>query len=490
MKSLFLLLSILISFNSFAQNWSTQASGTIEKLESVFMINENEGWICGDAGVLLRTSNGGVNWTQVNITNQDLADIAFKDAVNGILIGDDGFIQRTTNGGATWSFVASGTGSNLAALSWSGNNIFISGRDGVGLVSTNDGASFSPAAMGTTARFRGAAAFGTKFWAVGENGIIRFSSNTGSLWQSQASSASNDLHDIQFLTTDIGFAGGSGSTIIYSSNGGQTWMNRSTGINSGINGIYFLNENTGWAASDAGIIYKTTNGGLNWINTNNNTVTKMNEAFFINEGKGWAVGDNGVIIHFFDASVPVELTSFTASVINKDVTIAWVTSTEVNNKGFELMRMDNKNEVWRQIGFVAGSGTTTEVKNYSFVDKNLEAGNYKYKLVQFDFDGTLNEKQVIEVDVNAVPDQLTLNQNYPNPFNPSTIINYQIPQDNFVTLKVYNLIGEEMITLVSSYQQKGNYSVRLVANKLSSGIYFYKLQHGSSTITKKMTLKK
>mgnify|MGYP006178922207 CR=1 FL=1 len=92
--------------------------------------------------------------------------------------------------------------------------------------------------------------------------------------------------------------------------------------------------------------------------------------------------------------------------------------------------------------------------------------------------------------MNLIPDQLTLTQNFPNPFNPSTVINYQIPADNFVTLKVYNLIGEELLTLVNSYQQKGSYTVKFEADKLSSGIYFYKIRYGNSAITKKMILKK
>ena len=130
----------------------------------------------------------------------------------------------------------------------------------------------------------------------------------------------------------------------------------------------------------------------------------------------------------YDNIVPVELTSFTASVLQneKAVQLNWTTATETNNSGFEILRgvypansrTQNDNE-WNTIGFVPGFGTTTEPKSYSFTDENVSTGIYKYRLKQIDFDGTFEYSNEIEVEVDFTPKEFVLYQNYPNPFNPT-----------------------------------------------------------------------
>ncbi|RPI61316.1 MAG: hypothetical protein EHM44_08880, partial [Ignavibacteriales bacterium] len=122
-------------------------------------------------------------------------------------------------------------------------------------------------------------------------------------------------------------------------------------------------------------------------------------------------------------TVPVELLSFTGSSIENTVTLNWITATETNNSGFEVQRLkDSKIEKiknWKSIGFINGQGTTTESKSYSFTDKDLTEGKYRYRLKQIDFDGSFEYSTVISVELD-LPTKFTLNQNYPNPFNPST----------------------------------------------------------------------
>jgi len=183
--------------------------------------------------------------------------------------------------------------------------------------------------------------------------------------------------------------------------------------------------------------------------------------------------------------VPVELTSFAASVHEGEVVLNWSTATETNNHGFEIQR--NLNGEFLSVGFVDGYGTTTEKQNYTFTDKNLEVGSYTYRLKQVDFDGTFEYSESVEIDVLA-PNVFSLQQNFPNPFNPGTRISYSIPASDFVTLKVYNALGSEVTTLVNEFQQSNNYSVIFNASNLSSGIYFYVLQAGTYSDSKKMIL--
>jgi hypothetical protein len=192
--------------------------------------------------------------------------------------------------------------------------------------------------------------------------------------------------------------------------------------------------------------------------------------------------------------VPVELVSFSESINGNAVNLNWSTSTETNNSGFSIERKQIyssqstvNNKEWNERGFITGHGTTTETQSYSFIDENLSGGKYVYRLKQIDFDGTFEYSKEVEVVVN-VPEKFELSQNYPNPFNPSTKIKYQIAASNPVRLKVYDILGNEVATLVNEIQSTGNYEVTFDASSLSSGTYFYKLQAGSFVETKKMML--
>jgi hypothetical protein len=125
---------------------------------------------------------------------------------------------------------------------------------------------------------------------------------------------------------------------------------------------------------------------------------------------------------------------------------------------------------------------------YSFTDKILNAGKYSYRLKQIDRDGKFSYSQTVEATVTGAPKEFLLAQNYPNPFNPSTVINYQLPVNSLVTLKVYDAIGREVITLVNEVKEAGYYSVTFEASRFSSGIYFARLQSSEKVQIKKMLL--
>jgi hypothetical protein len=187
--------------------------------------------------------------------------------------------------------------------------------------------------------------------------------------------------------------------------------------------------------------------------------------------------------------IPVELISFTAEVFNNDVNLSWQTATEKNNSGFEVERAMSEDQIqsWEAIGFVQGSGTTAEFHYYSFTNKNVKPGFYQYRLKQIDFEGSFTYSNIVEVEVEA-PNVFTLEQNYPNPFNPSTVINYQLPVNSMVTLKIYDILGNEIVTLVNEEKPAGSYEVEYDGTELPSGIYLYKLQTSNFIDTKKMIL--
>ncbi len=191
-------------------------------------------------------------------------------------------------------------------------------------------------------------------------------------------------------------------------------------------------------------------------------------------------------------TIPVELTSFTARANDGVVYLDWTTATEQNNQGFEVQR--STTDQFTTIGFVNGYGTTTEIRNYSFTDTDVQPGTYYYRLKQVDYDGTFEYLDVVQVDV-ATPVNFTLEQNYPNPFNPSTIITFSLAVDSKVSLKVFDVLGQEVTKLITTNMTAGLHEVNFDAVNLNSGVYFYRLDatgvDGTNfTSVKKMILTK
>ena len=186
--------------------------------------------------------------------------------------------------------------------------------------------------------------------------------------------------------------------------------------------------------------------------------------------------------------VPVELTNFKADVAANKVELRWLTATESNNSGFEVERKFEKGGAFQKVGFVNGNGTTTKANLYTYTDEVQATGNYYYRLKQVDFDGTFEYSNTIEVVVNAIPGEYTLAQNYPNPFNPATSITYNIPENGYVNLTVFNLLGEKVADLVNTMQTAGTHTVNFNASSLASGTYIYSLNVNGNSITKKMSL--
>jgi hypothetical protein len=190
-----------------------------------------------------------------------------------------------------------------------------------------------------------------------------------------------------------------------------------------------------------------------------------------------------------DNVTPVELISFTAAGEKNKINLYWTTSSELNNYGFEIeKRINGYDSEWITAGFIPGFGSTTNQHEYNFADELVKPGlKYFYRLKQIDFDGSVNYSS--EVMSSSLPVSFELFQNYPNPFNPSTVFNWLLPDPGFVTLKVINSLGEEVETLLQESQEAGMHSFTYNVNSYqTSGIYFYRLQFGEQTFTKKMML--
>jgi hypothetical protein len=198
----------------------------------------------------------------------------------------------------------------------------------------------------------------------------------------------------------------------------------------------------------------------------------------------WTIGNSG--------SLPVELTSFTAVLQGTSALLKWATATETNNSGFQIERSVEGSGVWAEVAFVNGAGTSSSPKTYSYEDKNLAPGAYIYRIKQIDNDGTFEYYTANMPKVDAgVSNTLQLGGNYPNPFNPTTNIQFSVPQDGYASLKVYNILGQEVATLFSGMAKTGHYiQTTFDASRLASGIYFARLQYSGKSLVQRMLLTK
>ncbi|HMS66460.1 MAG TPA: T9SS type A sorting domain-containing protein [Ignavibacteria bacterium] len=185
----------------------------------------------------------------------------------------------------------------------------------------------------------------------------------------------------------------------------------------------------------------------------------------------------------YQKPLPVEMSSFVSSVNNRNVTLNWSTSSELNNSGFEIERKTDGS--WSKVGFVQGLNAAA---SYTFTDNNLSSGSYGYRLKQLDFNGNFAYHELENNVFVGVPENFSLSQNYPNPFNPETKIDFAIPYSGNVTMKIYDMNGREVATLVNEFRAAGYYTENFNASNLSSGVYYYKLITGINTAVNKMVV--
>ena len=187
-------------------------------------------------------------------------------------------------------------------------------------------------------------------------------------------------------------------------------------------------------------------------------------------------------------AMPVQLFAFKGTLNNNEIDLHWQTATEVNNYGFEVQRSADKIS-WSDIGFVPGNGNSNSPKYYSFIDNSVPVGINFYRLKQEDTDGKFEYSNVLEFNC-VISTKVELSQNYPNPYNPVSTIEYSIPSNSMVSLKVYDILGREVATLVNEMQNAGKHSVNFNGSNLASGIYFYVLSTDKIVLSKKMNLLK
>ncbi len=480
-------------------------TATVQELREITFLNENVGYAVGGSatvadslGVILKTTNGGVNWNVLPFNPQFriYSHWWVDENIGYIGVRGPNGIWKTTDGGA--SFVNQTPGIGTATSIWyelefvDANTGFASGSSGSLVKTTNGGTVWTdqPDGMGTSIIYGMHVFDAQNLIIAGGSSLVYRSTDGGTTFTPlTAPSPSTTLYTVYFLDHNVGFVGGASGRAWKTTDGGFSWTPLTTGTTQAIIDFKFLNNDKGWMGGWTGTMLYTTDGGNSWTDAARFNSIGDVQYMTIANGLLWTCGEAGNILRgYADATVPVELISFNANVKGNTVQLNWQTSTETNNSGFDVERKISGQQ-FEKIGFVQGRGTTSELTNYSYVDDKTVDGIIIYRLKQIDFDGTSEYSNEVLVDVNTIY-EYALEQNYPNPFNPVTNINYTIASQSKVLLTIYNSIGEEVATLINEVKEPGRYTLSFDASVISSGVYFYKLQAGDFVSTRKLIVLK
>jgi photosystem II stability/assembly factor-like uncharacterized protein len=453
-------LGVILKTTDEGQNWNSQIIGALTLLVAVDFIDSTNGWIVGEFGTILKTTDAGINWVQqTSSTSEMLRDVNFIDTSLGWVIGSNGTILKTSNGGDDWISQSSLVSYDFMALSfWDKNHGIVVGNwnngsniEGVIYRTTNSGNSWITETIGVPSNLTDVTySDSNNAYVVGDR-ILKHTSNSGLSWNNQIYNSDHTLLGISFVDSITGWVVGANSLIINTLNGGNEWRLQNNNIPVQFLGnVKLLNKMNGYAISYYGEIYKTSNGGY----------TRNLELLTPTGGENWIAGSGEYII--------------------------W-TSNDVYTITLEYSTDNGKH--WNII-----SEGCQNTGSYQWTVPNIVSDSVLVRVTDSEYNllSNVNDHVFSITQPNDTNDdqELFLNyfisQNYPNPFNPSTTIEYQIPQSSFVTIKVYDALGKEVVTLANEEKPAGIHEVNFEPKNLTSGLYLYKISSDGFEQTRKM----
>jgi photosystem II stability/assembly factor-like uncharacterized protein len=447
MKRLLLLFAIsamifgLVGSLCMAQSpWTKQTSGTTQILRGLKVVSDKVVWASGMLGVVLRTVDGGATWqTKANPgATFDVYEIEALDSLTAWAFGTDDAtslgakIWKTTNGGTSWT------------EQYSNVNTF---GDGIRFFDSNNGIAIGDPEPATKSKFLVLTTTnGGTTWtqvagasippvdsAADEVGVTNGLELTGTIAWFVTYGNTDPIHPRVFKSTDKGLTWTASARIMVDDSYGFSMRDQNNGIMSNINSGSIARTTNGWATADSILLFNGTYGlrSVDWIPGTNSVVIV---------GGPTATGISGV---------------------SKDGGVTWTQRDVPAGVG----RLRFVQFLDPGTGWAVGNGGAI----LKWTDPPLTA---------------------VENEGTALPSSYALGQNYPNPFNPTTTIEYSVAKAGSVELKVYDLLGRELVTLVQGQHNPGTYAVQFDATHLSSGVYFYTMRAGDFVSTRSLILMK
>lgn len=533
---------------------SVPAIPSNNNLSSVNFSDVNTGYIAGggvisSGSIALRTTNGGSNWEFFNVgtlnpnIRYDIGggvytfnqNVAYSAGVNANII-------RTTNGGVTWeklfpesAFVYASA--YLTGISFIGNSGFICGAGGtvikiedttktflageflrnaydvrfsktdslIGWVAgggqrsnaggtvikypllektTNGGNTWIPQTLpSSNFILRGIEMLDNNtVWAVGELGSVMRTTNAGNNWEIVNIGAAEELREVKFKNLSTGFIGGNGK-IYRTVDGGSNWSAVTFSGGTQVNEMEILSNGNIVASVDGAYCQRSTNDGISWSASSLPNSNYDENIYFFNDNTGWVCGLIGNIAKTTNGGV--SWTAVTSGIFSSSLDGGIYFWDENNGAAFGLSGL-----VLRTT-----DGGTSWFKSYPFTSqpfRNAYFVNNNRGYLCTDLGGVIKYSDLITniVKINETPEDYELAQNYPNPFNNSTVIEFNLPRKDYVSLIIYDISGKEISHLVNNYLDAGSYKVTFASDNLASGIYFYAIQTELLRTSKTMILLK
>lgn len=455
--------SRILKTTNFGQNWTIQNAGISGYFTKVFFVDSLNGWLSGYAGKMLRTSDGGNNWIAISSgTINNLIFSSFSDANSGYICGS-GSILKTTNGGNNWVQQWSLNGDLVLSVNFVNNNTGYAFQPGRLYKTTNGGNNWNfLSEVKISSTFSISYTFYKMLFVNETTGII-----VGSVYRNLGSNSFRE------------------GSIYWTANGGLNWSYQSNYDILYYVDISFINENTGWIVGTSGGIIKTTDAGASWIGQPGPFTT-------INYQYVSAVDSNTVYITGYGNGLNTLLAKSTNGGFN------WTGSLVSTDKNIRYIDFINRNTGWASgekglLYATTNGGTdwfyqptpTNEHLYVNFLDEHTGWLVGNSGVILKTTSGIISGIKVIPA---VAPASHMLYQNYPNPFNPCTKIRFQLSEAGNVIIKVFDITGRELSTLINDRLQPGTYETTFDGSKLSSGIYFYSINTGVFSQTKKMVL--
>ncbi|MBZ0199818.1 MAG: T9SS type A sorting domain-containing protein [Ignavibacteriaceae bacterium] len=498
--------------------------------------------------IQLKSVDGGATWTFLVQQEQyrtycNLNAIYIKDDQNGMSVGgaayDGSVIVRTTDGGQNWIPTNAPFGGSCNSIFGIGDKVWVGMSGGTTVYSPDFGNTWQLLTPVPGTSLYSITAKGNTIYAAGYDGLVVKSTDKGFSWNSAYAYMTKScptIKQISFLDETIGYAARSYRGVVKTSDGTQSWMPLLTDTlitGPTTESVYFIDENNGYAvgreASNIDVIYKTTDGGSSWTETKNQFFKDLFGVGFYDINNGAVIGKdlaagyttdggatwqastlNGVPagfttndfskLTFFDGpngvAVGQKMIFYTSDggANWNYVTLDWLDK-DIKNAAFEntthgyavgdkyLLETFDGGKSWTDIA------DTNLMKGFTLYDVSVDPDGYVW--VCSSTSKVFTNAPVVSVEEdNAGVKTFELAQNYPNPFNPVTSIEFNIKSNSRVTLKVYDLLGREVATLINGVLAQGSHKIPFNASSLASGVYIYRLNAEGRSISKKMTLLK
>jgi len=510
----------IVNVQSGDAQWFVRNSSTTEKLNDVVMLDSSTAIVVGSGGSILKTTDSGETWKNT-APPLDCApgtdcimrwnSVLFYDKLNGIVVGDD--VMMTADGGGEWHFLElPARGRPLCIGKLGLDNIYIGDDSGYVYNSRDTGKTWTSERITTLPirsifLSRGLDTYALELFALTPHSLFIRTEYPATPWrewgplgyfQGLGSEAFKGDFSEDGTAFIVGVEGDfvALSTIIRLRRPDSHWYSVGPREIGELHGLTIPPSKVVYACGSSGKILKSTNGGNDWISLKTPTSQTLNSIYFFDNERGFAVGDSGTILYTASGGVSpknnppssfrlLEPANEDSRPVPRSITFMWQKAIDPNNDPvrYALLISSDTGTTWKSYGPTAD--TILQVHSPA-----QTSGRYFWTVIANDgmlatpsldvFAFTIRSVSDVDGDSNKMPGEFALLQNYPNPFNPSTTISFNLPTRSQVTLKILNVLGQEVATLVDGEVQAGRHQVLWNATQHSSGVYFYRLTaHGT-----------